>query len=773
MIKNKTTEKVEVHCSFLSHPWIESHLDRAFVHPDKPNDIFSELAYQSKVYHKKAALQGYHNLRGIPAVLRDYQAYLWVSQKTKNPEEAVFAMNELREELEAELRTARLGFMRVSLTQFLKLLRRLTAPNTHTLQWPEGEHAPFETLNHQSVEQGASWSIHENYVDVSYQTDPSEEKTDTTRIVSLGVKKWPKQFALWMAPDNFCNLFRSEKGITCPFMITLQFKVMPHSQASQLASRNFLSKDQGSQGTARKMITGLMESLSEWKQLRDELHDGKVALCEVFYGVTLFSTPDEVKMDISNTINTFRSNGIELYRPRYIQFIYYLAALPFFSSEGLFQSLKKVGRVQRMKHTNVANLLPIVAEFKGSAKGVLLPTFRNQVCFMDNFDDKALPIVNFNQLIVASSGSGKSVFCNEWILNLLSRGGKVFVIDLGGSYRHLCELVDGDYIDASTLKLNPFTLFDVEDAEIEVDGKVEQISANEMVRNLLAIMSNPDENLLRVQLDWLLKAVRAVRETKGKKACIDDVVMYLKAMEETEKRDDPRLYDLILSLEKYMTQGEYGAIFNGETPLLNKKPFVVLEMDAFRERPELSKIVMFVMISIIQSEFYNSPRNQIKSCFIDEAWRWLCDGDNPIAARFIETGYRTARKHRGSFSTIVQNFEALDASKQGLAIKNCSDIKIIMRQGDFADYVEKNPKAFTPLEETLVKNFGEAKNNGFSEMMIKTGKFSSFHRLFLNPFARVLFSSDGDEFEAVKQLKAQGYSLLDAVNKVSRLRGYQ
>ena len=158
----------------------------------------------------------------------------------------------------------------------------------------------------------------------------------------------------------------------------------------------------------------------------------------MFYGVTLFTTPERQKVDISNTISTFRSNGIELYRPRYIQFIYYLVALPFFSSEGLFQSLKKLGRVQRMKHTNVANLLPIVAEFKGSACGVLLPTFRHQLCFMDNFDDKALPITNFNQLIVASPGAGKSVYCNESILNSLSRGGKVFVIDLGGSYKNLC-----------------------------------------------------------------------------------------------------------------------------------------------------------------------------------------------------------------------------------------------------------------------------------------------------------------------------------------------
>ncbi|MDF1931738.1 hypothetical protein PGH45_19085 [Legionella pneumophila] len=55
--------------------------------------------------------------------------------------------------------------------------------------------------------------------------------------------------------------------------------------------------------------------------------------------------------------------------------------------------------------------------------------------------------------------------------------------------------------------------------------------------------------------------------------------------------------------------------------------------------PELLTIVMFVMIVIIQGQFYHSDRRREKRCIIDEAWRFLARGSNPVCASFMSRAF--------------------------------------------------------------------------------------------------------------------------------------
>lgn len=249
---------------------------------------------------------------------------------------------------------------------------------------------------------------------------------------------------------------------------------------------------------------------------------------------------------------------------------------------------------------------------------------------------------------------------------------------------------------------------------------------------------------------------------------MDDVLASLrKLLQEEASKDDQRLKDLLILLDKYGSTGIYGRMFNSNTPLLNNSKLVVLEMGALEANPELLTIVMFVMIVIIQGQFYHSDRRIQKRCIIDEAWRFLAQGSNPICASFIEQGFRTARKHTGGFAVITQNL--LDTSKtlQGQAISASSDTKIIMRQGSFKEYIESHPERFNPLEVAMIESFGEAKMQGFSNLMIQFGNVTTFHRYFCDPFLRVLFSASGDEFGEIESLLAEGWTLTDAVRHVA------
>jgi conjugal transfer ATP-binding protein TraC len=181
------------------------------------------------------------------------------------------------------------------------------------------------------------------------------------------------------------------------------------------------------------------------------------------------------------------------------------------------------------------------------------------------------------------------------------------------------------------------------------------------------------------------------------------------------------------------------------------------------------KAVLFALILSIEEAMYQSPRHTNKLCVIDEAWRHL-NGENKEASQFIEKGFRTARKHQGAFCTIVQSIKDFHQSREAQAAWNNADIKFILRQNEkaFKEFLEEFPDYFTPYEQTLIKGFGSAKDNGFSEFLLQLGSQTSFHRLFVDPFSRVLYSSDGKEFSAVEQYKNQGFSLTDAIAQVAQ-----
>jgi conjugal transfer ATP-binding protein TraC len=279
-------------------------------------------------------------------------------------------------------------------------------------------------------------------------------------------------------------------------------------------------------------------------------------------------------------------------------------------------------------------------------------------------------------------------------------------------------------------------------------------------------MASPHAPLDGVQNAWLLRATLEVWTQFGKDACIDEVIQKLREiLTEPESRNDRRLKDLIILLSQYAKEGVYGAMFHGTTPLLNESNFIVLEMGAFEKNPELLTIVMFVMIVIIQGQFYHTDRRIRKQCVIDEAWRFLL-GTNPVAANFIATGFRTARKHNGGFSVNTQFLGDTTETLQGRAIAASSDTKIIMRQGDFKNYMLAHPDVFDPLQVQMIESFGEAKGQGFSSLMMQFGTAYTFHRYFADPFSTALFSTSGDVFGAIEALLAKGVSMDDAVNHV-------
>jgi conjugal transfer ATP-binding protein TraC len=106
-------------------------------------------------------------------------------------------------------------------------------------------------------------------------------------------------------------------------------------------------------------------------------------------------------------LNSYRKGGFQLIPARYHHLRNFLAMMPFKCGEGLFKELQAAGVVKRAETFQVANLLPVVADSPLAPAGLLAPTYRNQLAFIDLFY-KGMNNTNFNMAVCGTSGAGKT-----------------------------------------------------------------------------------------------------------------------------------------------------------------------------------------------------------------------------------------------------------------------------------------------------------------------------------------------------------------------------
>lgn len=89
--------------------------------------------------------------------------------------------------------------------------------------------------------------------------------------------------------------------------------------------------------------------------------------------------------------------------------------------------------------------LPIHDEWKGvNQSRVLLIGRRGELFNWNRF--VRINSGNYNVAVMAPSCSGKSVFLQELATSMLAQNASVFILDIGGSYQNICELIGGERI---------------------------------------------------------------------------------------------------------------------------------------------------------------------------------------------------------------------------------------------------------------------------------------------------------------------------------------
>ncbi|MEM5854984.1 MAG: TraC family protein [Candidatus Aenigmatarchaeota archaeon] len=427
-------------------------------------------------------------------------------------------------------------------------------------------------------------------------------------------------------------------------------------------------------------------------------------------------------------------------------------------------------------------MLPIQSDFRGTGEPVMLFVGRKgQIVGMDFFSPKSS---NYNFFVAAPSGKGKSFLVNYIVSNYLGHGVKVRIVDIGRSYKKLCKMFGGKFLEFtkdSDICLNFFQ--GIRDPEYDIPVIV-QIITQMCVTQTGDLPGQVSVETAVNIVDW---AVRSAIRYKGIDATIDTVYEFL--------REFPKNYDdydllckeerevchadfalvgahLAFNLSKFTSDGPYGKWFNGENNFdISKDDFVVLELEELKQFKDLFNVITLAVMYFVTLDLYLSDRRDPRLIIFDEAWQFL--QDSKAFQDVIEEGYRRARKYFGSFGIVTQ--DVLDLKRFGRVgdvINSNAAFKFYLESGSFARAADEKLLPFKD-DNFLLKLIETIKYNSpkYSEIFVYSDSFGcGVMRLMVDPYSYFIYTTNPAEVRLIEELVSEGRSYDEVISKLAEFR---
>lgn len=410
-------------------------------------------------------------------------------------------------------------------------------------------------------------------------------------------------------------------------------------------------------------------------------------------------------------------------------------------------------RARKMKTNTLSDFLPVYGPQEGDEDPVVI--FRNRMNGLVGFNSFDSSLQNFNTLVTGSSGSGKSFLNNCILMQEMARDLRVFIIDIGGSYKKLTEALGGQYLEinlSDKYRINPF----------DIPNPLEEPS-NQKLKSLLTVIETmvaEDDRSKLPKLDRALleKAIIELyksRRAKGEIPTITDLARYLSAFEEDNMR--------AISKMLYLWTGErpYGRMLDGPGTLRTNAPICTFDLKGLSSYPDLQSVMVLILTDFILSQV-ETDRTCRKRIILDEAWALLKSNS---AASFMEYCARTLRKTGSGITYITQGVEEIVASPIGAAILNNTATKFVMVQRGDTEIL-KNALKLNSQQISLIHSLEQRKGE-FSEGFMIEGDRKQVVRIYPSPFEYWLSTSDAQDNNYLQDLKTQGLDIVDSIEKAA------
>ena len=397
------------------------------------------------------------------------------------------------------------------------------------------------------------------------------------------------------------------------------------------------------------------------ENLRDQLQQAQEKIFDVGVYITLYGSTVEELNKAESEIKSMLESRLIYVKPALFQQVEgFRSTLPLGGDE--------LGVNSKLNSSPLSSIFPFVSFDLTSDKGILYGVNRHNASLV-LFDRFSLE--NYNSVIFAKSGSGKSYSTKLEILRTLMFDTDVIVIDPEREYEFLATTVGGRYFNISLNSehhINPFDLAPPREDENPADILRSNIVALVGLFRLMLGGLSPEEDAI---IDRAITETYALKDitidsnfAEVEPPLLSDFELVLSGMEGSES--------LVQRLSKY-TKGTWSGFINEPTNVDLNKKFVVFSVRDMED--DLKPVAMYLITHFI----WNVVRKNLKKrlLVIDEAW-WMMKSDD--TASFLYGMAKRGRKYYLGLATITQDVDDFLKSPYGLPMITNSSIQILLKQ---------------------------------------------------------------------------------------------
>lgn len=731
-----------VQFSLYASPDIESSLaDFEAMRADAKEPIFKELTRRRSEFLRELTARPIGQTAG--ARLRNMRLLITVQiphgNKPPNEKQSA-AIRSLIQQFEAALKATGLRYEKLTAAKYLRFMQAV---------FNQGPKAFWRDSPWTAAED--DYLLCNQILDPDTAIDVKADRLkfgDHTEVRVMSVKRYPDTFFPGMGARFMGDVARGAKAIKDPVLFTVNIIYPDHEAKRGKLTRDFAWAQKQSEGRLARYVPAIGRKAESLRIANASVEAGD-RIVYAYIACATFSNDESDAIHASTELRSmFRELGFQMMEDKYMLLPMFAQLLPFGAEVDIRKSLT---RYRTMATRHAAAMLPVLGTWRGTGTPLMTLFSRDgQLMTFSPYNSDG----NFNMIIAAQSGMGKSYFANNMATNFLTIGGRVWIIDRGYSYKKLCDMLDGQYVefsDESKLCLNPFPL---------VSNFRDEVS---ILANIVTVMAAPKFGLNDLETPELIRVMTECWERKGGEMDIDYLAAAL--LEE----EDSAISNLGRQLFPFTTKGQFGSYFNGPNTIDMDNRLVCLELQQLGGRPHLQRVVLLQLMYQIQQGMDESPRDIAKLLLIDEAWSLLASKETQ---EFIISWYRQLRKFGACAAVCTQSVNDFYLDEGSMAIvENSAHMLLLGQKAESIAKVKKEGRLSMSEWDFKMLASVHTMQGEYSEIFIRNAFGSGIGRLVESPFNNLLYSSHADDVTAIEHYRHQGYSQVDSINSVLRDRG--
>ena len=541
---------------------------------------------------------------------------------------------------------------------------------------------------------------------------------DRLEIIS-NIKRYARSFFVSTLPRmcTFPELFR-DMYLFGDINTSVYINPIPESRSqnelnrviNELETERIVAADKGNINRESNLAQKRLEA----EQLRDEIAAGYNKLFEASVIATLFTyNLEDLEKQTKLLATELSKNLVEIKSAWAMQEEAFKSNLPLMEN--------KIGKIHTFDRRSMATVFPFTTSEVGHETGVPLG-FNRQTGTPILFDNFHPSLTNYNMVIFAKSGAGKSVTMKTLISrSSVLMGIESLALDAEGEYSIVAESLGGINVVLSPSSKTIINLFDVETENVKdeitgrertvinIENKVEDVTqalltmargstrstdVNELTKQIIAesvaeeyaaigITNNPD-SIYEGSSSFDDKN-RLYRQKKAMPTIGSWYKRIQRKAQENKNNDYSFHYSYLLKVMKQYIREYDGqmAYFDGQSTfeLLDGAPFINLDISQLEERfarPLAQQILLsWIWEKYVKKNSEDRKKASKKRVIVDEAWMLL---PYPEAVDFLNTMARRARKRNVSLAIISQRFQDFYEKPEAQAVLTSSDTKLFLAQ---------------------------------------------------------------------------------------------